>query len=193
MTRRCRPTLQALWFLGAALVHVSALPAQETSLIPFELEDQFDRTYRGVDYADRIVIVLGSDREGTEFNQPWGEALNELVEAQNATERVTFLPVADLQGVPFFIKGMVRRRFPKEPDRWALMDWDGDFDEAYGFTPEATNVLLFAPDGRLVEHIHGREVEEALLELIAAPLRALLEDAGSSGAPDAPAHRMPRR
>jgi len=69
-------------------------------------------------------------------------------------------------------------RFPKEPDQWALMDWDGVFDEAYGFVPGATNVLVFAPGGRLVQHAHGRELDADVLQSIVSPTRVLLAGVG---------------
>ena len=126
----------ALW-LGVGIAAQSAV-AQETSLIEFELKDQFDKVYRTEDYSDRIVVVIGSDKDGSDYNPIWGKALHDALEGVPGYETIDFLPFAHLTGVPFFIKGMVRGRFPKEPDQWALMDWKGVFDDAYGLVPEAT-------------------------------------------------------
>lgn len=166
----------------AGLMAIGPLAAQETALIPFELEDQFERTYHGSDYSDRIVVVIGSDRDGSEFNARWGEAIHDALDGVPGFERVSFIPVAHLVGVPFFLKGMIRGRFPKEPERWALMDWDGVFDEAYGLVPGATNVFVFDGAGQLVQRAHGRELDDAVLRGIVSPLRILLAPSGAPAA-----------
>ena len=160
---------------GLFVVGAPPLVAQETSLISFELRDQFDEVHRDSDFVDRVVIVIGSDRDGSEFNQDWGQALYDSLVAEPEFERIAFLPVAKVTGVPFFLKGMVRGKFPKEPDQWALIDWDGVFDEAYGFVPGSTNILLFAPDGSLMLHSHGQEVDADVLEGVVSEARALLD------------------
>lgn len=152
--------------------------AQSTTLIPFEIEDQFEEVHRDADYANRILIVIGSDRDGSEFNPVWGEALTAALEGEDGYARIAMLPVADLQGVPFFVKGMVRGRFPEDPEQWVAMDWDGVFSEAYGFVESSSNILVFAPGGRLVQRAHGRELDAAVLQSLVSPIRVLLATGG---------------
>jgi len=156
------------------------LAAQMTTLIPFELEDQFEQVHRDSDYAGRILIVIGSDQGGSEFNAVWGSALTEALEEAEYFERIAFLPLADLTGVPFFIKGMVRGRFPTDPEQWVAMDWDGVFDEAYTFVDDSSNIFVFTPEGRLLQRAHGRELDETVLQSLLSPIRVLLSASGGS-------------
>ena len=80
-----------------------------------------------------------------------------------------------MRGVPFFLKGMIRSKFPEDPDDWALMDWKGVIAKAYDFVPKASNTLVFAPNGTLVHHASGREVDEKAIQEIVAVLRDLLD------------------
>ena len=41
----------------------AAAGAESPRLIDFELQDQFDRTYRDADYAGRVLYVVASDGE----------------------------------------------------------------------------------------------------------------------------------
>lgn len=170
-----------VWVVGWMLVGLSGnLSAQMTTLIPFEIEDQFEVVHRDTDYAGRILIVIGSDRGGSEFNAGWGVALTEALEEEEHFDRIAFLPLADLTGVPFFVKGMVRGRFPTDPEQWVAMDWDGVFDEAYTFIEDSSNIFVFTPQGQLLQRAHGQEVDETVLQSLLSPIRVLLSAGGGS-------------
>lgn len=38
---------------------------RDSVLIAFKMKDQFDRSYTDSEFRDRIVIIIGSDREGS--------------------------------------------------------------------------------------------------------------------------------
>jgi predicted transcriptional regulator len=78
--------------------------------------------------------------------------------------------------VPFFVKGVVRGKFPQNPDQWVLMDWKGVVAKAYDFAPKSANVLVFAPDGALVHHASGREPDEETVSEVVNALRKLLDE-----------------
>ncbi len=151
-----------------------AASAQNTTLIPFEVSDQHDRVHRHTDYAGRIVVLIGSDREGSRFNDDWDTAIREALESDPNYARVAFLPVADVRGVPFFLKTAVKRRFPPEKENSVLLDWDGVFATTYGFEPNSTNMVIFGADGRLERHEHGRELDLDALSAIVSDIRTLL-------------------
>lgn len=152
-----------------------AVVAQGSALIDFEMTDQFDRPYRDSDYRGRILYVIGSDKGGSRFNGAWARAIFEALEQEHAAGDVASFGLADLRGVPFFIKGLVKGKFPQEEEKWVVMDWKGRFSKAYGFEPGSSNILVFAPDGRLVHQAHGREVERQILEGIVGELLELQE------------------
>ena len=168
--------LAALVSSFAVQVFVTPVSAQQSALVPFEMKDQFDRVHRHSDYADRILIVIGSDRSGSEFHDDWETALRDSLAADSSRVEIAFLSVAEVRGVPFFLKGTVKGKFSREEDEWILLDWGGLLAETYGFEPESTNILVFATDGTLVSHVHGRELDLEKLSAILAPLRQLQAD-----------------
>lgn len=172
-------SMRATVFAGVVLLSLAppvAAPAaeQEQSLVDFEIEDQFGREYRASDYGDRVLVILASDREGSRYNPIWGRAIQDAVREEPGFERLAMLGLADLGGVPRLIRGMVRRAFPKERERAVLLDWQGVIDEAYGLESGHSNILLFAPGGRLIYRAAGRDLDEALLEQITSALRSEL-------------------
>jgi len=170
-----------LWL--AAMVSSFAVPgfvtpvsAQQSALVSFEMKDQFDHVHRQSDYADRILIVIGSDRSGSEFHDDWETALRDSLAADSSHVEIAFLSVAEVRGVPFFLKGTVKGKFSREADEWILLDWGGLLAETYGFEPKSTNILVFATDGTLVSHVHGRELDFSKLSVILATLRQTQAD-----------------
>lgn len=168
--------IPGLLFAFLGLCAASVAHAGEQQLFDFELEDQFGEVHRRADVKGTIVLLIGSDKGGASFNGLWGKAIHESLRDHPHYAEISQLAYSDLRGVPFFLKGMIRSKFPDNPDRWALMDWKGVIAKTYDFIPKSTNLLVFAPDGRLVHHDSGREPEEATVEEIVAVLRALLDE-----------------
>jgi hypothetical protein len=150
-------------------------PAATSHLLAYELEDQFGERHQRSDVEGRVVLVIGSDRHGSDYNSIWGNTLSDSLTHHPGYGDIELVPLADLQGVPFFLKGVIRRMFPRQRKRWVLMDWEGVFPKAYGFEPGASNLLVFAPDGSLVHQARGREIEASTL---AGLLQALREQLG---------------
>ncbi len=157
------------------MVGVLPLLAQDTRLIDFSIEDQFGSIHIRAEYNDRLVVVIGSDQGGSQFNPLWGAAIHDALGSHPDYASIGFLAVADVSSVPFFLKGIVvKRMFPSEQDRWVLMDWDGLFADTYDFRPDSTNILVFNRLGRLVLHEQGREVQVHTIQAIVKVLTDLL-------------------
>ena len=73
------------------------------------------------------------------------------------------MPVADLRGVPFFLKGFVRGKFPKERDQWVLLDWKGAFFTTYDLQSGVCNILLFSPAGHILQKYTVTEMDLGIL------------------------------
>lgn len=160
---------------------VQPQPAPELPLLfDFEMEDQFGAVHRRADYEGRVVVFLGSGKKGSEWNEVWGEAIRDSLEAWGLDGQVDRVGVADVRGVPGFIKGMVKRKFPKEPEKWALVDWDGEFAERYGWTKDEANILVFGADGRLAAQAHSLEPPQAEIRRILAAIEAAVAAAGTA-------------
>ena len=170
-----RGKIFAIISIAATLMIPSRSLAEPAELIDFEFEDQFGDIHRRADVLGTVVLLIGSDKGGSSFNGLWGKAIHDSLNDHSRYEQISQLAYSDLRGVPFFLKGMIRSKFPENPDNWALMDWKGVLAKAYDFVPKASNTLVFASGGTLVHHASGREVEERAVQEIVAVLRDLLD------------------
>jgi hypothetical protein len=166
---------QAL-LIGLLVTLAPALSAEPApTLIEFKLKDQFDTEHDQQQAAGKVVFILGSDGEGSEFNDAWGEAVHNALSDHPRHADLHQLPYADLRSVPFFAKGFARRMMPEEPENWVLMDWKGSIAKAYEFQVGATNMLVFASDGSLTAQFSGRELDNAILNKLVTELRRQLD------------------
>lgn len=150
--------------------------AQKAGLIEFEMKDQFDSLYSHEALLDRVVILIGSDKDGSPFNNEWGKALHDSLQPHPAFELIRFLPVADLRGAPFFMKRFVKSHFPKEKERWVLMDWGGNFAKTYRFSAKMSNIIIFDRNGELIYQTAVRELHPETLAAMLQMLRKVLEE-----------------
>jgi len=148
--------------------------AQETTMISFKLRDQFNNSYTEKDFTNRIVIIVGSDREGSQYNERWSFAIYDSLRKKDLVDSVRFLPVADLRGVPFFIKSLVRSKFPRAKHRWILLDWKGLFAHAYNFTPKASNIIIIDRNKKVVYQTFVFDIEKEKLQAIWLKLISLM-------------------
>lgn len=147
--------------------------AAETTLVDFEIEDQFKRTHRDEDYAGRVVLVLAADRKGGASCGAWGQPIHAQLEIGEKA-RVGFLSVARTSGVPFFLKGTVRDKFPREKENWLLLDWKAKFHKSYDLAPDTCNALVFDAEGSLVHRAHGNEPAAADTDAVVQAIREAL-------------------
>lgn len=157
------------------LTLVAGAEEQSLQLLDFEIKDQFGDTHRRTDVRGDVVMLIGSDREGSAFNAAWAKAISEKLGDHPGYGGVSHLAHADMRGVPFFLKGFVRGKFPKNRDRWVLLDWKGIIAKTYSFTPKHSNILVFAPTGALVHQAAVSEADDEALSGIVNALKALLD------------------
>lgn len=167
----------------AALLLGLSAHAQTPSLPDFEMEDQFGTLHRRADAVGDVVLLIGGDREGGAFSDAWKSALEEALSDHPRKDGVTVLMLADLNGTPRLARRFVRGMFVDDPARPILMDWSGEFADAYDFEKGRANVLVFAPDGSLARHAAAQEVDGVLAADIAAAVRGLLDAASASLSP----------
>jgi len=149
-----------------SLLLSSFISSQETDLIPFSLEDQFGRKFRDWDFRHWILVIIGSDKDGSKFAGIWGQAIRSALKDDPDFTKVWIVALSDLRGVPFFLKGWVKGKFPKNRAHWVLLDWQGVFAQAYSFEPKAVNILVFDCSGNLIHKSSVRGLEESKLKKI---------------------------
>ncbi len=153
---------------------------EESDLISFKLKDQFDRVYSDNDFENKILIVVGSDKTGSQYNREWIDAILDSLKKGDGLQDVRFLGVADLRGVPFFLKGYVKGKFPDQKSRWVLMDWDGKFAKHYQFKADVCNIAIINRKDRLIYQTSGTQLDFNKLNEILRKLRASILTVNSS-------------
>lgn len=161
--------------ISLILIFVISGISQERHLISFEINDQFDKVYTEKDYEDEIIVIIGSDKSGRKYNPIWSDAILDSFEEEHK-EQIIMLGIANLRGVPFFLKGMIKGKFPKDHDNRILMDWKGQFAKAYLFESKVCNILVFDRDGDLILKTYGKDIESHKLNAIVGKLKGLLAD-----------------
>ena len=80
--------------------------------------------------------------------------------------------VADVRGVPGFLRGRVKRVFREGLPHPVLLDWDGGVLGELGPKPGGPNVYLVGCDGRVLLGVAG-EVSESKLNQVARAIAVL--------------------
>ena len=120
-----RINVAALLLAVLGLVVVSPTHSEQIQLVDFEIKDQFKNVHRRPDIQGKIVLLIGSEKDGSQFNEAWGKSIHNSLSDHPQYARISLLAHADLRGVPFFLKGYVRGKFPRNPDQYVLMVWKG--------------------------------------------------------------------
>jgi len=167
--------ISALLLYTGYMPYLHAQP-QQAKLIPFKLKDQFDREFEERDFHHWILILNGFDKSGSQYAKAWMQAIHDALQDTEEFYKVLQVAVADLRGIPFFLKGFVRGKFPEKRSRWVLMDWKGDFAKAYSFQPKVTNILVFDCASTLIHRTLGREVNKQTLDAILAKILSAMPD-----------------
>lgn len=159
----------ALMLFVAALLAAGTARAQVGTEAPdVTLRDQYDSVFTLRALRGSVVVLVGGDREGYRYMDPYIAALRERYGA--AVRAVKFLHA---RGVPFFMRGYVRGRWrgttaagtPVSP---VLLDWGGAIGRGLGWQNEHTNVYVIDGGGVLRFHAAGRGAEAEVVALLAA-------------------------
>lgn len=152
-------------FLSILLLAPVASVAGCIELIEFRIEDQFQQEHTEQELLGAPVLLTWADRKGNEYTDAWALALGEAFEGREIEHRA----IAHVEGVPGWIpglKGRIRGSFSEDPERWALLDWEGRFAAAYHPTEDQVTVFVFDAEGCLRARVSGRDPEPALIEAV---------------------------
>jgi len=148
----------------------SVAGAADSTLIEFELQDQFKFEHHDEDFRGEVLLVMVGNKKGGKLARTWSAHLQDSIPAWGMHDVVQLLSVADVGGVPFFLKGLVRGKMPKEPNNWLLMDWGSKFHKAYECEKDVCNILYFDADSRFLKRATVTELDDAGLQQIRAEL-----------------------
>jgi hypothetical protein len=166
--------ISCLFLCGCLLCCGRTFP-RRSILISFEMEDQFRNSHSHTDFQDRVLVVIGSDRKGAPVAENWGNALSHTLQPEKDAGKLNLIGLSNLKGVPFFLKGYVRGKFPQNVRNWALLDWQGLFADSYGFIAGNANILVFDKEGVLFHQAHFSECRPDQVQSLAALIRSMLD------------------
>ena len=162
-------------FLVLALLLPMATVAAPAELIDFKVEDQFKKIHTRDEVRGKLFIIVGADRKGSEFTGAWSNAIMSGIRRLGVQDQVVEVGLADLRGLPFFLKGMIRGKFAEKSKGWSIMDWKGVFPKAYGFENDKANILVFGPDGALLHRTSGQEVVPGEIDALLGKIEEALQ------------------
>lgn len=144
----------------------------------FELRDQYDAPQRLAFPATNIIVLTIADKKGSEQIDGWVAALK-----ARYAGRIELRGLADVGGVPWFLRGKVRKKFQETRTYPVMMDWSGKVCAQFGFKPGLANVLVFARDGNIHARLAGPALEPSLKEFFATIDGVLLQSTSSQTNP----------
>lgn len=165
----------AVYLLMSVLSVGAAAQAADSALIDFELTDQFEQIHRDDDWRGDALLLIGSDRNGSQFSAAWERAVRENATGLADMGSLRIVHVADVSGVPFFLKSVVRRKFPGDAGNPIILDWKGVFAAAYGFEKDKANMLVFDRHAGLRHQVAAAEIDSKKLGELIDVLIALSE------------------
>jgi uncharacterized protein YfaP (DUF2135 family) len=160
--------------LALSLSALCASPAADAPSPParapasLELHDQYDQPQRLAFPATNVVVLTIADQKGSAQIDAWVTE----IKARYAG-RLDLRGLADVRGVPGFLRGKVRKKFQETRRYPVMMDWSGTVCSQFGFQPGAANVLVLGPDGAIQARLAGPARADTLEELFTVLDRAL--------------------
>jgi hypothetical protein len=163
------------WFVFVnAFALLSDADAVEPNLNPvrapanIELRDQHDSPQRLTFPATNLVVLAIADKTGAEQVDAWIAAIK-----PRYAGRVEIWGLADVRGVPSFLRSKVRKKFQQSRQYPVMMDWSGEVCAKFNIQPEVANLFLIARDGRIIGRWTGSATRAAVAEFSAGLDRAL--------------------
>lgn len=135
----------------------------------FSLLDQHNKPYNVRQDEGKIIILLASDKKGSEQNKAWVESIEKKYK-----DSIPIIGIADIRGVPRVLNFLVKREFRDKPVG-ILLDWNGDVFTSYGFGENAANIVLIDKKG-FVRYIYSGEATVKACESLFSEIDKLVRD-----------------
>jgi hypothetical protein len=144
-------------------------------LIDFLIKDQMDVLHTSGYFRESVVVLISGDRTGSTFMDQWSPVFLDSLAAEVASYQVKFIPHADLKGAPSFLQGMIKGKFSEDPAEWVLLDWDGEFKEAYDLALDHCSIVVFDAQGARRIQVAVQEFDPWVFHQTLNGIRGLIE------------------
>jgi hypothetical protein len=161
-----------IYYIAAFTVLLTAFTPTTTRFPGFTLEDQYERRWRHNDFKTALVVYVISDRSGYSYSTNWTQPL-----VTEFGSRVRFVPIADVRGVPGFLKSYIRKRFKEEFKYPVLLDWEGVVTTRIDIRSGYPN-LAIVDDKGMIQHLTAGKGTATQIESFRTQLNRLLNEKG---------------
>ena len=150
-----------LAFLFAVQQTHAAAGTQQPSCAPacIELHDQYDAPQRLAFPSSNVVVLTIADKKGSEQIDGWVTPIKARYGA-----RVELRGLADVGGVPGWLRGKVRKRFQESRPYPVMMDWFGTNCSSFAYQTGVANLLVIGRDGTIHARFAGAATPAALAQ-----------------------------
>lgn len=146
--------LLALCLLAVRPAHADSPAPADPALPDLELEGTSGATHHLSDYLGRVLVLVYEDKHSSKQNWNLKVAMRDRAEHSDLGRKVTFLPIADLDGYGFFaVRPFARSKVRGMAEKFGieiLIDWSGEIAKVFGFRAEQSNVLIVDRRGKVV-------------------------------------------
>jgi hypothetical protein len=126
----------------------------------FTMEDQNAKEIQSSSLKGKHVLLFLADRAGSKLTPNWTKVLE-----PKYRNKATFVAVANVSSVPFFLKSFIRGKFKENYSYTVLMDWDGILWDHFSCKTDVTTVVHIDPQGIAKFKISGTGSEKELSQL----------------------------
>ncbi len=125
----------------------------------FTMEDQYSKEVQSSAYKGKHLLLFIADRAGSKLTPNFTKVLEPRYRG-----KATFIAVANVSSVPFFLKGFIRGKFQENYTYTVLMDWKGVLWEHFSCKDDVTTVVHIDPAGIAKFKVSGtgtdKEIEQ---------------------------------
>ena len=169
------------WFVSSVVVFLlssrMSTAGAQTPPRDFTLRNQYDTAFTLSSERGRLVLLLYSDRKGSQFVGGFSRVARRWRVERGDTTMLRIINIANLDGVPRLLRGSIKGNFKGNekdgrPKALLLLDWDGKLGKLFGGAREdATTAWIIGPDGALLWSGGGTN-KPGEVEALAAALTA---------------------
>ncbi|MFM7158320.1 MAG: TlpA family protein disulfide reductase [Bacteroidota bacterium] len=126
----------------------------------FTMEDQNAKEVQSSSLRGKHVLLFLADRAGSKLTPNWTKVLE-----PKYRNKATFVAVANVASVPFFLKSFIRGKFQENYSYTVLMDWEGFLWDHFSCKNDVTTVVHIDPQGIAKYKISGNGTDKELSQL----------------------------
>jgi hypothetical protein len=123
----------------------------------FIMEDQYSNEIQSTSYKGKHLLLFIADRAGSKLTPNFTKILEPKYRG-----KATFIAVANVSSVPFFLKGFIRGKFKENYSYTVLMDWKGLLWEHFSCKDDVTTVVHIDQNGLAKFKVSGTGTDKEL-------------------------------